>query len=366
MQARVLGGTHCGAGIAAEIRVVSGSGLNDGSERSSSQDSSAFRAVPLLRVLGEDGSRTIVVGQLHVKVGPAVELEVHVQGTWSEPRDWAPGSPDLVSAEQLAASLARPGHDVPAPGETAESHQHTAALIAKAVAEGSRNSVADLRSVRYELESRLARDLRTGHRRTGLLAQIVELALAVNRARDQAREAAREGMWLWCTDDHAYQSYRKAQDAALISDSAPAHAQTRPWMGTHDAGVRQCSGMDALLAEEAALLYGLLGGASTVEASREADAQEGLNQLLTVAGVGLGLPALLLTFYGVQGLTPPNNSQRIKTIAFIAVTTVVVGGTLLAPRLTSTSRIKRLMLALLAATAITGLLLTAGVFAPRP
>lgn len=365
MRAQVVGGANGQSGVEAQVRVLEAAGLNDGSERESSRGVTAFRAVPLLRMLGEGGDRVIVVGQVHVKVGTGVELELHVQATWLERTDWAPGSLEDLSPDLLIASLERPAHSVPAPGRTVAGRQRTAAILGKALTEGSRNAVAELRSVRYGLESRLADDLRHHRRGTGLLAQIVELALAVNRARDQAREAAREGLWLWCTDDEAYQSYRKAQDPELISDVPPADSGTRPWMRTHDAGVRQCRGMEALLAEEAALLYDLLGGASTVEASREADAQEGLNQLLTVAGVGLGLPALLLTLYGVKGLTPPNNSQRFLSIAFIAVATAAAGtaAVVLAPRLVGQSRLR---VALVAVIALAMLLVVAGQFAPPP
>lgn len=363
MQTRILSGTDGACGVDADLRVGKQGGLNDGSEAEAAADVPAFRAVPLLRVVGEPGARTVVVGQARVAVGRSVSVKVAVQASWREDGGWAPVPLAEVPADALLSALQSPGHAVPAPGRTYGSRQRAAAVVAKALAEGSRNAVADLRAVRYGLEQRLAEDLRTKSRRTGLLSQIVEIALAVNRARDQAREAAREGLWLWLTDDEAYQQHRKAMDPTLVTTRGAADAATRPWMPMHDAGVRQCTGMEALLGEEARLLYDLLGGASTVEASREADAQETLNQLLTAAGVGLGLPALLLTLYGVEGLTPVQGFRGFLAVVFIAAVTLVAA-TLPSVLMTRSRRISRRIAIAAAGGGLVALLVLAGLAAP--
>jgi len=324
MRTRVLGGSDGSQGLEVELRLTTTVGVNDGAEARAAQQSRAFRAVPLLRVVGRGPERVLVVGQARVVVGTsAVVVELAVQAAWAEASQWGPLDAASVSLQLLETALRSPGHDVGRVVRSEPGRQLVASRLAKGLAEGSRNSVADVRAIRYELEQALAEGLRGKRGRTGLLAQIVEIALAVNRARDQAREAAREGMWLWFTDDEAYQRHRHSLDPTLLNGVEPADAGTRPWMRQHDAGYRQCAGMEALLGEEARLLYDLLGGASTVEASREADAQETLNTLLTVAGVGLGVPALLLTLYGVDGLTPATNVRSLAALLFIAAITTL-------------------------------------------
>lgn len=363
MRTRLLSGSDGSAGAEVDLTVTTLAGLNDGTEAAAAEGSRAFRAAPLLRLVGAPGHRTLVVGQLRVEVGTSVAVEAAVQAAWREEGGWTPVAPGEVAVELLVPALQQPGHEVPAPGRTVAGQQRTAAVVAKALAEGSRNAVADLRAVRYGLEERLAEDLRGKKRRTGLLSQIVEVALAVNRARDQAREAAREGLWLWLTDDEAYQQHRRALDPSVITSVGPADDRTRAWMRTHDAAVRQCAGMEALLGEEARLLYDLLGGASTVEASREADAQETLNQLLTAAGVGLGLPALLLTLYGVDGLTPVRGVRGVLAVVFIAAVTLLAA-TLPSVLVSRSRRVSRRIALVAAGVGLVALLVLAGLFAP--
>lgn len=366
MITKVLSGSKGLRGLDVELRVTSTTGVNDGGEQRAARGASAFRAVPLLRVVGTAPDRVLVVGQARVVVRESsVVVELALQAAWQETPEWVPVQDAIeVGLDVLAPALQSPSHDLSRtdPADL----QAVAALVAKALAEGSRNAVADVRAIRYELEAALATGLREKGGRTGLLSQIVEIALAVNRARDQAREAAREGMWMWVTGgeaDDAYQQHRRALDPTLLNGAASVDLVLRPWMRQHDAGYRQCAGMEGLLGEEARLLYDLLGGASTVEASREADAQEKLNTLLTVAGVGLGLPALLLTLYGVEGLTPVNSAQGVVAVGFIAVVTLLAAT--LPAVVTRRQRPVRRWIALAAAVVgLVALLVLAGLAAP--
>lgn len=144
---------------------------------------------------------------------------------------------------------------------------------------------------------------------------LFELSIVTNRARDEARAAAREGFWLWLTDIEAYQRHRSTLDPTLLNGHQPADLDTRPWMRTHDAGVRHCLAMDQQLSDEAALIAGMLDAASTVAVARESESQETLNALMAVAALGLGIPALVLAYYGADRLLPLNDWRRRGHVA---------------------------------------------------
>jgi hypothetical protein len=276
--------------------------------------SGAYRVVPLLRVLGDPGDRVVAVGYVTVEVpgvGPPV-LRVLLVGAVSERDGWHEDADPGLTAAALARGFVHPGHVVDDPDP-----QVRVAVLAKALAEGTRNAVHDVREIRYELERAMARALHGPGSLKPVVASFYELAVVVNRARDVVRESIRGGLWLWVTDDDAYHRYRRAVDGALLKDVEPATAQTRPWMSVHDAGMRQCAAAESLLGEESRTIYDLLAGASTFSVARDAEAQEHLNVIATVAAIGLGLPALLLTLYSTDRLLPL--TSRATLIAFVPI-----------------------------------------------
>jgi hypothetical protein len=321
----------------------------------------AFRAAPLLRVLGSPGQRLVVVGLVQLAIADRrVVLEALVQGVWAEDQGWRP-VPDAPGLEErLAPGLMSTAHRLPA-----DDDQTVAAVIAKALAEASRDAVSALREIRYEIETAIAASLRRDVSDSTLptLAALFELGVAGNRARDYARATARSGFWVWVTDDEAYQRYRRAQDPTIVNPHEPADASTRPWMRTHDAGVRQCTAMENQLTEEAAVIAGLLDAAATMAAAREAEAQETFNTLVAVAALGLGLPALVLTLYGTDTLVPMRTWQKALAMLPIALAAVVAGG-VAAHRLPFGTARERLRLTALMVLALLVLLIIAGFMAP--
>jgi hypothetical protein len=182
------------AAVTSEIAV----GLNDGSEQEAFERSGAvaFLAAPLLRVVGERGRRRLVIGQVRVAVTPdeeaAITLVLHA--IWSETGGWHQESTSLHHADEaLVSALSGPAHEVSGDARS------VAVITGKALAEASRNEVLQLRGLRYELERQIA-DLLGQRKNTALrplLAEIIELSMAIGRARDQAREAVRDGLWIW-------------------------------------------------------------------------------------------------------------------------------------------------------------------------
>jgi hypothetical protein len=320
-----------------------------------------FRATPLLRVLGTAPQRLIVVGQLRLSVSATESvIEVGVESVWSEEHAWqVKDQPDLIGS--LAPSLMPTAHVFPATDE-----QSIVTTMAKAAAEASRNAVADLRDIRYEVESALASHLRRDGEGSVLpiLSTLLELSIVTNRARDQARAAAREGFWLWLTDDEAYQRHRTKLDPTLLNGHQPADLHTRPWMRTHDAGVRQCLAMDRQLSEEAAFIAGMLYEASTVAAARESEAQETFNALTAVAALGLGIPALVLAYYGADRLLPLDDWRRAGAMLPIALAAVAAG--LVAQRRLPARHVNRRqkLQVVLAVASLIVLLALAGLLAP--
>lgn len=67
--------------------------------------------------------------------------------------------------------------------------------------------------------------------------------------------------------------------------------RTRPWIGTHGAGIRQCEAMNEYLGEEIQFLAGMLESAGTMAMVREAEAADTLNKVASAVALGLGLPS---------------------------------------------------------------------------
>lgn len=309
--------------VHADMEAVAQAGLPGGHDRPS-----ILRVVPLLHVAGRKGRRVVVVG--HSLVAVHSEDDVVVQSFITN--CWEEGSAEgeflrldvETSHESEAAKFAICSFEQrlpPWPETTglfdAEMH---AAKHAKALAELSRNSVASVREIRYDLEHRLAQFSSQGHptsSSTPIVASLLELSIICGRAADEAREAVREGLWLHLSDSSAYHSYRRLQDPSIINEAEPATSATRTWMRLHDAGVRQCMEMRKQLDAEAGSARNLMAAAASVSNSREADGQSAFNTLAAVVSLGLGIPALVLALYGADRLLPLNTQPR--QLAFIPV-----------------------------------------------
>lgn len=290
-------------------------------------DGGALRAVPLLRVLGGPAD-LVVVGQVHVVVADGtLALDAFVEGVWvAAGGGWEPRAPgDVPDLDERLARTLPAAEDAPA--EVLADAQTAATWFGKAVAERSRGSVGRLRELRYAVESSLADQLRPGRRESVLptLATLLELGVVCGRAADQAREAVREGLWVWRTDDEAYHAYRTAQDPTILGGHTPADHTTRPWMRAHDAAVRQCRAMDEQLTAEAGIIAGLLDAAATVASARESESQQLFNTFVGVAAVGLGLPALVLSLYGADSLVPLSSFRQGVALVPIALAAILAG-----------------------------------------
>jgi len=330
--------------------------------------STVLRIAPLLQVIGKPDERTVVTGTIRIVVahGANVSLTVDVANVWVEvAHSFAALEPEsdgyAKAREVIRASLKRIAVD------SAEDEHTIAARLAKDIAESSRNSVAAVRELRYELENLLSQanaPKTRGADQISVVSSLLQLNVITSRAADVARESVREGLWLWACDDDAYQSYRRLQDATIINEYEPATAQTRTWMRRHDAAIRQCLDMRKQLDAESTTVQSLLAAASSVSSSREADAQSRFNTLAAAASLGLGLPALVLALYSADRLVPLISVQR-----WIAFAPVVVGLLLAAVlAIASAPRGKARVLWLLGATGILvivgTLLLVAGTLAP--
>lgn len=177
-----------------------------------------------------------------------------------------------------------------------------AVTIAKGLAEQSRDAVMQLRALRYRAERELGRGIRAAGDDLDVLGDVVELGIAANRARDFAREANREGLWLWRTDKDAYHAHRRLLDPTLPERQSATNGLDRGWLSAFDAGVRQCQAMLTLLGDEVEQFHRLLEAGSTISVARDAKAQEHFNFVATVGAVLLGLPSLVLAVYGAGGV----------------------------------------------------------------
>lgn len=289
---------------------------------------SILRVVPLLRVSGRKGRRVVLVGHscLSTQDLDHVAVESFVTNAWAEGAEEGEfvrvSAAEASTNEKVKAATAEFNRDLPdwAGTESPADRQMHIAKHAKALAELSRNAVASVREIRYDLEHRLAHFSSKGlptTSNTPIVASLLELNIICGRAADEAREAVREGLWLHLSDSEAYHSYRRLQDPSIINDAAAATSTTRSWMRLHDAAVRQCLEMRKQLDAESGSARDLMAAAASVSNSREADSQSAFNTLAAVASLGLGIPALVLALYGADRLLPLNTEPR--QLAFIPV-----------------------------------------------
>lgn len=267
---------------------------------------------PFVRIVGAQGVRRIVVGEARVQLS---RIALVVRAAWFEEGGW---HQEPWRGEDLAATLRHPAHQLTDGART----------IAKAVTEGSRNTVAELRGLRYEMERQVA-DLLAQRRNTllrGVLAQLVELSMAFSRARDHAREAIRE---------------RPMTPAAL----------------------RHCEAMDAELAEEITRLQSLVSSVSTFAVAQEGEAQQRFNMLAAAAAAGLGLPALILSLYGADDYLPFTWDKAWRAMTPIAFALTVAAGVIL-HRMPGRTTVKQWLAALGLIAGLISVLLVAGFLAP--
>ena len=295
-----------GHGTEAVISVVPLTDPWEDGEREAFEASAAdvFMVAPLLRVVGEPGRRRLVVGRVRVTATgerrPRAALAL--QAVWSEAGGWhEEGGPAPAADDALVASLAEPAHRIE--GDAAR----VAVTMAKAFAEASRNEVLRLRGLRYELERRIADQLagRSDTALRPLLAATVELATAVGRARDQAVEAARSGLWVWLWHDKVYRADLPHREESPREGDLPA------WAATYRAGVRHCEAMDAELAEEASRLHSLLNSMSTFAIAQGSEAQDRFTLVVGVGAAVVALPALVLSLYGAAPFLPMDSFDRV-------------------------------------------------------
>lgn len=194
--------------------------------------------------------------------------------------------------------------------------------IAKFLCERSRNTLAQIRDLRYKFETDLAQaSQRTSGSEsyTQIVAHLLQLNVVCGRVSDQAREAIREGLWVYICDREVYHSYRKLQDPTIISDFRPATFGLRPWMRVHDAAIRQSTQLQLQTDAETISIQSLISSATGISSSREADAQSRFNLLLGLLSIGLGVPALFLALYGATKILPLNDFNRIAVFSPVAL-----------------------------------------------
>jgi hypothetical protein len=315
----------------------------------------AYRAVPLLRLIGDHGSRKLIIGRVRIAVRPDAQPEVTILVTalWSERERWTQANDVLAQLDDsLGASLAEPPH--PVRGD----EQAVAGTLAKAFAESSHNEVTRIRAVRYELERRLADQLanRRQELMRPLLAEIIELSIALNRARDQARAAIRDGLWLWLCDDEAYQRSRTA--------GPPDKDTPIPDRMQYNA-IRHCESMSSLLEEETTRLHSLQDSMSTISVAQDAEAQQNFNLFAAAAAAGLGLPALILSLYGAQTFLPFSSFDRaVRALLPVGLTTLVAVMIVLY-RMPWRARFRHYLGGFVLVVSLLGVLWVAGALAPR-
>ncbi|GHF66216.1 hypothetical protein FHX82_005996 [Amycolatopsis bartoniae] len=314
----------------------------DGVERKlfDASGAEAFLAVPFVRLSRQSGERSLVSGQARVlSAAGAPEVTVAVRAVWAETGGWhlESGSDGHVVALE-----------VPPPDEA--DPRAAVVQVAKAIAESSRNEIAHVRGLRYELERQLAELL--AKRRHGtlrpLLAQLVELSTALGRVRDQAQEAVRDGMWIWLWDEDAY---RGGNGAA--------------WTTTYRAGLRHCEVIDQQLAEEISRLHSLLSSMSAFAVAQDSEAQDRFNLMAAVVAAGLGLPALILSLYGADSYLPLSSFDHAWRALLPIAVTVGVATTAAVRFLPGLSRGRHYAAALAVAAVLVGILWFAGALAVR-
>lgn len=311
----------------------------------------SFRVVPLLAVMNLNATDLtatdrkprllVAVGDFRIQARPdAPPLVTVVLGElWAAPLDgvrvgndtatWATGADDVDLKALLVAAFNRTGaivatrSDPRSRGSRPATQDELVTALAKGLAEQSRNAVKELREVRYRMERQLGQTLREKPDASlnDLLADVVELALAAGRARDEARDTVREGLWVWRTEreEPVYQALRRQLDPTLRFDASAEVARDVSWFQDLESAAVQARNMEALLGEEVLLLHSLLDAASTVSVARDAKAQEDFNYVAAVGGVGLGLLALVLALYSASDIVPLGRANYVRLLVPLAV-----------------------------------------------
>jgi hypothetical protein len=344
----------------------------------------AFRTAPLLAVVDTGSGRLMVIGRCQVTVDPqrAPVVRVLAKAMWlaspgkevprgrrrRRPRrddgrlsatdhNWRMVSEVDQLQELLADWLTNNRHTIPTAGEG------RATMVAKAIAESSRNEVYTVRAMRYELERVIGANLRRlrTHDLEHVLADLVELTVAVSRARDEATEGWWDGLSSWRSDAAAYHAQRRLQDPTLPRRNGAIRARRRPWFPILDAGVRQCKAMDQLLAEETTLMHQILSATTSVSVARDAQAQETFTLVAAVGGALIGLPALVIALYDATAVLPIDSSNAFVLLP-VAAAGVVAGllAAFLPGRGEGIGKIRRFVATLAATLAVITLLVLAG------
>lgn len=287
----------------------------------------AFRVAPVLLVSDGEGFQRVAIGSTAILVRPGrlVQLQLSLAQVWrrdSSSELFAPVD-DAETREQDRADVAQRLEQLATSSSNSLdglAGQELATQCAKALSERSRNAVQQLRDFRYVVEENLAASSTTSessfeHARA--ISSLIQLNVMCGRAGDQAREAVRESLHLHLDDSEAYHSYRKARDPLILNAYAPATHETRPWMRSHDAAVRQCEELQRQLQTESDAIRSLVLAGVSISSARDAEQQAKSNVLAGALSVGLGIPALVLTLYGVSALLPLSAAGHL--LAFLPV-----------------------------------------------
>lgn len=323
-------------------------------------EGAVYRATPLFVVASGTASGLIAVGQARVVVrtdGQA-HLRLLVRALWARDgdRQWRLVDDHPLLRERLSEWAHRLPDD-PSSGATTR-----ATVLSKGLAEASRNALADVAELRYGMERRLAAQLdpRSREALEPVLADAIQLSLALGRAHDEARAAAREGLWAWRTDSAAYHAQRHLLDPTLPRRPEHETAVALPWFGTYDAAVRQCVALEHGVQTAAPLLDRMLGYGATIASARDAQGQEAFNLVAAVATVALGVPALLLSLYGASEVLPLKFDSAGLRVSVPLVVSALIAVVLAVGLPARYARRRRLLYAAVAVVLIVGLLLVSG------
>lgn len=318
---------------------VSSRSLRERHELENSEGIKDVRVVPLLvSQMRNDDQRVIGVGHCMVVQTRTDELQLKIvlvdswilHGSFRGPRgktaevksfrhvDEAGATLDSDLIKGLIADTLRKEVE----GELQGIGEYVIPRVAKFLCERSRDTLAQIRDLRYKFETELAQaSQRTSGSEsyTQIVAHLLQLNVVCGRASDQAREANREGLWVYICDREVYHSYRKLQDPTIINEFPPATFGLRPWMRVHDAAIRQSTQLQLQTEAETAAIQSLISSATGISSSREADAQSRFNLLLGLLSIGLGVPALFLALYGATKILPLNDLNRVAVFSPVAL-----------------------------------------------
>ena len=384
------------AGIHVTIGWVAGEAVHGTTKQyadSAGARGGSYRTCPLMRVLGppktvedpEPLGTCIVVGRARVAVLPpaAATVTLSLDGIWSKVEaDDVDGEWTHVPArawgsrehrDELVRALAEPAHDFDLLEPDA-----IATVIAKGIAEGSRNAMSAIRDIRYDLEESLTKGM--GHKVDRdpapdrpppdlevVLANLIELRRAISRVRDLAREGVRTVLATHGTSPEAYHAYRVFRDPTRVVESKRRLTQKElldlPWVSALDAGVRHCERLNEGLKDEVELISGLLSASATIAGAREAEAQGTFNTLAAAVAVGFGLPALILALYGIDSHPAPLGDGNVALLFIPLAGALLLAG--LVPRMSPHSTISTSRLLGICALAFF-VLLAAGLVGTKP